>query len=543
MKKYIFAIGLFFSLSFSVNATAFNDVGYDNPYRVAISNLHFFDIIKGYEDGGFHPNEKINRAEFTKIVIGAVFESTEIDKCTGSSFSDIPVHQWFTPYICLASTKSIVSGYADKTFKPEQTITFAEAAKIIIKTFSISTMDENPWYKPFIMALELRRASPSSIVAVGSPITRGEMAEMIFRLRENIVDSENSTTAFFASLLSTKSLELKKSSCGINNFSTAFILLTKPGASGPSEQSLERLKKLAVLFDKAFFRATNYYGKMVTDLDIAIVPIKNDMLSVTGYSNASLNVFSIDDRVILKEFYKTHADDYDFVTIFPDSFYLNPALPPDYSPDEPLVGRASDPGTKPKYQNIFPSSGPVRNRIQGIGKPVFGDDNDIFNEYGSAKRLLTISELLPPKDPAGLTDPQVYELLHETGHNWCCGIDNPDLAISDGGHFNDGLVGPYRSNVLTTGGISHFAINPKKNEFLIEDVSKNVTYMYHPFALYFMGLLPENEYKTLYDIYKLTTDSNTFGSGDAIGKATFIRKISVDNIIKVMGKRSCELGN
>ena len=65
--------------------------------------------------------------------------------------------------------------------------------------------------------------------------------------------------------------------------------------------------------------------------------------------------------------------------------------------------------------------------------------------------------------------------------------------------------------------------------------------MYHPFALYFMGLLPESEYNVAYDVYKLTNDSNTFGGMDNIGKATFMRKVSVEDIIKVMGKSaSCE---
>src|SRR3989338_1627500 len=294
MKKFLFAIAAFFLLGSFVNAAAFSDVGYDHPYQVAISNLHFFDFIKGYDDGGFHPDEKINRAEFTKIVVGAVFSSSEIEECTESSFSDVPEGQWFTSYICMATAKSIVKGYEDGTFKPTQTITFAEAAKIITKTFSISSEEDNPWYKPFIIALEVRRASPPSVVAVDAPITRGEMAEMIFRLRENFVDSENSTTNFFTSLVSDKTPELKESSCGTNHFSMAFILLTKPGAE-PSEQSLKNLKKLAVLFDQAFFKATNYSAEMNTDLDIAIVPIKNDMLSSSGYSNADLNVFSVGD--------------------------------------------------------------------------------------------------------------------------------------------------------------------------------------------------------------------------------------------------------
>ena len=59
--------------SFSVTATAggkiFGDVEYGDANYQAISYLQDANIVKGYEDGTFKPGNKINRAEFLKIVL------------------------------------------------------------------------------------------------------------------------------------------------------------------------------------------------------------------------------------------------------------------------------------------------------------------------------------------------------------------------------------------------------------------------------------------------------------------------------------------
>lgn len=92
-------------------------------------------FVQGYPDDTFRPQARINRAEFTKIVIAARFELQEYVGFTASCFSDVPANQWFTPSICFAKSRGIIGGNPDGTFRPGNFVNQAEALKILLLTF------------------------------------------------------------------------------------------------------------------------------------------------------------------------------------------------------------------------------------------------------------------------------------------------------------------------------------------------------------------------------------------------------------------------
>lgn len=88
-------------------------------------------IVEGYEDGSFRPDDTVNRAEALKILMATTKLPSIEDEYTLQSFSDVSEDAWFAAYVRRALAYTLVSGYEDGTFKPEQSITRAEAAKII----------------------------------------------------------------------------------------------------------------------------------------------------------------------------------------------------------------------------------------------------------------------------------------------------------------------------------------------------------------------------------------------------------------------------
>lgn len=178
-------------------AFAFSDVISTHPYYEAIQWAQGQGIIEGYADGTFHPDAVINRAEFTKIVIGANFTSPAFRSCDPNvmySYSDAEKETWYSPYLCLASQHEIVKGYADGTFRPEKNINFAEAAKIValLSTYKngIQTPDlrlpqdtGGPWYDVYVRHLKNKGVIPPSISAMDQLVTRGEMVFMMHRLK------------------------------------------------------------------------------------------------------------------------------------------------------------------------------------------------------------------------------------------------------------------------------------------------------------------------------------------------------------------------
>jgi hypothetical protein len=160
----------------------FSDVAPSHPNAGAIRILKDSKVIEGYSDGTFKPYQTINRAEFVKILMEANLYITT-KQCPEGAFPDVSWSDWFAIYTSNAKCYGIVSGYADGTFRPADQINFVEAAKIIAKAYSFPTSEDPVWYKPFVQVLAEKNAIPLTIHSTNQFITRGEMAEIIARLR------------------------------------------------------------------------------------------------------------------------------------------------------------------------------------------------------------------------------------------------------------------------------------------------------------------------------------------------------------------------
>lgn len=179
----------------------FTDVSSESPYYDALVYLKEQGIIGGYPDGSFKPNNTINRAEFTKIIMGSVSTSEERAACyldysvEGSFmvtlFSDVELvavggnePSWYFDYVCQAKKMDIIGGYPDGSFKPAQNINFVEGAKIVTSAlFGAPVGTSTPWYKTYVMVLDEKNAIPTTINTFAHELTRGEMAEMVYRLK------------------------------------------------------------------------------------------------------------------------------------------------------------------------------------------------------------------------------------------------------------------------------------------------------------------------------------------------------------------------
>lgn len=106
----------------------FSDVSADKWYNNAVSTLCHMGVLGGYSDGTFRPNAPITRAEFAKI---AVSFSQANDSAVYSYFTDVKTTDWFAPYVTAAKDSSLIEGYFDGSFKPENRITRAEACTIV----------------------------------------------------------------------------------------------------------------------------------------------------------------------------------------------------------------------------------------------------------------------------------------------------------------------------------------------------------------------------------------------------------------------------
>lgn len=108
----------------------FSDVSPSDWFNSAVSNLYQAELISGYEDGTFRPEQPLSRNEATMILYKLSLEPTITTNVVDiSDYKDIP--EWATSAVNWAYSEKIISGYEDGSFQGLNSITRAEAAVII----------------------------------------------------------------------------------------------------------------------------------------------------------------------------------------------------------------------------------------------------------------------------------------------------------------------------------------------------------------------------------------------------------------------------
>ncbi|MGB7084826.1 MAG: S-layer homology domain-containing protein [Phormidesmis sp.] len=103
--------------------TRFSDVQssyWANQYVQSLTNAN---IISGFPDGTFRPDEQMTRAQFASILSGGFSQPAIREPVT---FSDVPADHWAANAIAAAYTRGFLSGYPDGTFGLDQPITRLE---------------------------------------------------------------------------------------------------------------------------------------------------------------------------------------------------------------------------------------------------------------------------------------------------------------------------------------------------------------------------------------------------------------------------------
>ncbi|WP_431811226.1 5'-nucleotidase C-terminal domain-containing protein [Lysinibacillus sp. FW12] len=140
-------------------ASPFSDVKESHANFEAISTLYAAGIISGYPDGTFKPDTNVTRGQAAKMIAGALKLDTK--DVENPNYKDIDVSNPYYGSIAALAGLEVITGYGDNTFRPNQTITHGDLAKILA---SIPTLPE----------LESAKNH-----AATDKVTRGQLATLI----------------------------------------------------------------------------------------------------------------------------------------------------------------------------------------------------------------------------------------------------------------------------------------------------------------------------------------------------------------------------
>lgn len=105
----------------------FTDVDVSAWYAEAVRQMTGFGLVNGYADGTFLPNASITRAEFVTILSRFPHEETDSDML----FIDVPETHWAFDAVHTALAQGWVTGDPSGLFRPNDSITRAEAVTIL----------------------------------------------------------------------------------------------------------------------------------------------------------------------------------------------------------------------------------------------------------------------------------------------------------------------------------------------------------------------------------------------------------------------------
>ena len=160
-----------------------------------IKGIYRRQIMVGY-DGYFRPNDLLTREELVKIIILA--KENEIDSAAENPFDDVNEDSWFYPYVMTAIKNKFVFGVSENCFGAGKAVSRQEAAAMIYRVFANGDKDESGEPLEFTDSADIAEYSSEAVkwlqkrnIISGFPdntfrpddgLSRAQAAKIIFEL-------------------------------------------------------------------------------------------------------------------------------------------------------------------------------------------------------------------------------------------------------------------------------------------------------------------------------------------------------------------------
>ncbi len=180
---------LAFAMLFSVVSTASVSAALapdmqDNTRAEAVEVLGALNIMVGDADTGlFRPNDAIKRSEVAKIAVNALgLADVALSSNYPTKYPDVPANHWANGYINVATNQKLVIGDDTGTFRPDDTITYAEAMTILVRVIGHepSALTKGAYPAGYLVVGTENGINRNAVAAASEPATRSLVAQMMF---------------------------------------------------------------------------------------------------------------------------------------------------------------------------------------------------------------------------------------------------------------------------------------------------------------------------------------------------------------------------
>lgn len=151
----------------------------DAAMEKTVKRLEALGLVAGYGNGEYGVDKTITRAEFATLIVRArgLEQGAKLAQFN-TTYTDVKSTDWFAGFVNVASGEEIVKGFPDKSFKPQNQVTYAEAVTMIVRALGYEPAVRGVWPNSMISkASELNIAK--SITTPNNAATRGDIFKML----------------------------------------------------------------------------------------------------------------------------------------------------------------------------------------------------------------------------------------------------------------------------------------------------------------------------------------------------------------------------
>ncbi len=155
----------------------------ESSLDLAVATLTSLGVVNGCPDGGFHPEDGLDRSQFCKLAVLAGGYGDQLASTAYQTvFDDVSPAHWASPYINLACSLGLVSGYGDGRFGPDDPVTLGQAAKVLLGLLGYTAQEIGPFFPEDYLSRADALGLTQDMALQDAPLTRGDAALLLYRL-------------------------------------------------------------------------------------------------------------------------------------------------------------------------------------------------------------------------------------------------------------------------------------------------------------------------------------------------------------------------
>ena len=187
LKKTL-AVVLAFAMMLSMgSAFAYSDVEAGTTVSEAVGILSNLEILTGFEDGTFRPDETVTRAQMAAIICRMLGYEDQAQSSMGSTvFADVAADHWASGYVNVAQAQGIINGYGDGNFGPEDKVTYEQAIKMIVASlgYDLAAARKGGYPTGYLAIASAEGITKKANGKVGDAAARSTIAVLVYNALE-----------------------------------------------------------------------------------------------------------------------------------------------------------------------------------------------------------------------------------------------------------------------------------------------------------------------------------------------------------------------